>query len=201
MITIKKYLKESEFFVLIIFSFIFIQCSKPSKYNSEDTGINALLLVPKNFGANYFLMRDVIEEYGWNVTHTGVLDSIPSCPWLASHQPIPPIIPDIKISNINISDYQCMIIPPTTGNAAPVQNPVGDLIGSKEALKLISDANQAKVPIYTMCAGSRVLAAANIINGKKMVGSPKFEQEYKAAGAIYVGRPKNDNPPTLDENK
>jgi len=198
--TITYFLRHYVLHILIICSLFSLHCIKSSKQELKNTGINALLLVPKNFGANYFLMKDVIEEYGWNVTHTGVLDTIPPCPWLASHQPIPPIIPDIKISEINIYDYQCLIIPPTTGNAAPVPNPAGDLIESKEAQKLIFDANQANLPIFAMCAGSRVLAAANIVNGIKMVGSPKFEQGYRAAGAIYVGRPKNDNPPTFDEN-
>lgn len=39
------------------------------------------------------------------------------------------------------------------------------------------------VPIFTTCAGVRVLAASDLIAGKKVMGSHHFEEEYAAAGA------------------
>lgn len=164
-------------------------------------GINALVLVPSNTGANYYLMGDVIEEYGWSVTHTGVFDTIMPCPWFASHGPVYPIISDVRLEEItDISDYDCLIIPPSAGNAAPIPNSNSDLIQSKDALMLIKRAVYYGLPVYSTCAGVRVLAAADVVRGKFIVGSPRFRAEYTAAGANYVGRPRNDNPPTIDEN-
>lgn len=167
----------------------------------RSAGIHALFLVPRNVGANYYLMRDVIEEYGWNVTHTGALDTITACPWFATYGQVYPIIPDLRLSDIdNIADYDCLVIPPSAGNYAAIENSNGDLIESKEALALVRQATQRGLAVYSTCAGVRVLAAADVVRGRFIVGSPRFRDEYIAAGANYVGRPGSDNPPTIDEN-
>lgn len=164
-------------------------------------GINALLMVPRNLGANYYLMRDVFEEYGWDITHTGVLDTITPCPWFATHGDVYPIMPDVRIEEIaNISDFDCLIIPPSAGNAAPIPNSNGDLLESPDALMLIKRADYYGLPVFSMCAGVRVIAAADVVRDRFIVGSPRFKDEYIAAGANYVGRPRNDNPPTIDGN-
>lgn len=167
----------------------------------HDNGINVLILTPRNLGANYYLLRDVIEEYGWNVTHTGVLDSILACPWFASHGQVYPLLPDARIEDLeDIEYYDGLIIAPSTGNAAPVEHPVGDIIDSPEALRLIRRAAYYGLPVSATCAGVRALAAADIIQGRFIIGSPRFRQEYIDAGANYIGRPRNDNPPTIDGN-
>ncbi len=164
-------------------------------------GVDALVLVPTNTGANYYLMSDVIEEYGWTVTYTGVFDTIMPCPWFASHGTLYPIVRDLHLEDIdNISEYDCLIIAPSAGNAAPVPNSNGDLIESKEALALIRRAAYYGLPVYSTCAGVRVLAAADVVRDRFIVGSPRFRAEYVAAGANYIGRPQNDNPPTIDGN-
>jgi hypothetical protein len=182
--------------LMMVILFVITSCVKEGK-----EGVNALILAPQNLGANYYLMRDVIEEYGWDVAHTGVLDTIMPCPWFATHGEIYPLIPDVKLEEItDIKDYDCLIIPPSTGNAAPVPNSNSDLLESKEALMLIKRAAYYGLPVFSTCAGVRVLAAADVLRGKFIVGSPRFHDEYVAAGANYVGRPRNDNPPTIDGN-
>jgi len=77
--------------LMMVILFVITSCIKEGK-----EGVNALILAPENLGANYYLMRDVIEEYGWDVAHTGVLDTIMPCPWFATHGEIYPLIPDGK---------------------------------------------------------------------------------------------------------
>ena len=181
--------------VLIVF-IVLVSCA-----SDKSQGINALALVPSNTGANYYLMSDVIEEYGWNVTHTGVFDTIAPCPWFASHGTVYPIIRDKRLEDIaDISDFDCLIIPPSAGNAAPIPNSNADIIQSEDALMLIRRAVYYGLPVFSTCAGVRVLAAADVLSGKFIVGSPRFRDEYTAAGANYIGRPRNDNPPTIDGN-
>jgi len=176
--------------------FVTTTCLKEKK-----DGVNALILAPQNLGANYYLMRDVIEEYGWEVTHTAALDTVMPCPWFAAHGDVYPIIPDVRLNEItDIRDYDCLIIPPSAGNAAPIPNSNSDLLESKEALMLIKRAAYYDLPVFSTCAGVRVLAAADVLRGKFVVGSPRFRDEYVAAGANYIGRPRNDNPPTIDGN-
>jgi hypothetical protein len=164
-------------------------------------GINVLILTPQDLGANYYLIGDVIEEYGWNVTHTGVSDTIAPCPWFAAHGKVYSIFPEVRVADINdVTDYDCLLIAPSTGNAAPSPNSNGDLLESKDALMLIRKAVYLDLPVFATCAGVRVLAAADVLKGRFIIGSPRFRGEYIAAGANYVGRPQNDNPPTIDGN-
>jgi hypothetical protein len=93
-----------------------------------------------------------------------------------------------------------LIIPPSAGNAAPIPNSNSDLLESPEALMLIKRADYYGLAVFSMCAGVRVLAAADIVRNRFIVGAPRFRDEYIAAGANYVGRPRNDNPPTIDGN-
>ena len=161
--------------------------------------IRALFLVSKNYGLNYFLMRDVMDQFGWRVIHTGVLDSIAACPPVSEQLGVQPIIPDIPLSAVeNLDGYDCLVIPPGAGNYNPVPDSYSDFLGSPEALSLVKKAAGAGIPVFTLCSGSRVLAAADVISGKKMVGAPRFVEEYKAAGAVYVGNERNDHPPVID---
>jgi putative intracellular protease/amidase len=169
--------------------------------SGEGEGVHALLLVSENYGLNYFLMRDVFDQFGWKVTHTGVLESITACPPVHEQLGIHPIIPDVPLSAIdNLNEYDCLIIPPGSGNYYPVPNAFGDLLENPEALSLIKRAVEEGLTVFTICSGSRVLAAADVLRGKKMVGSPRFVDEYEAAGAIYLGNERNDSPPVIDGN-
>jgi len=156
---------------------------------SGKQGVNALLLVPRNAGANYYLMRDVLEEYGWNVIHTGVLDTITPCPWFATHGVVYPFVPDVRLEDItDIRDYDCLIITPAAGNAAPIENSHADILESSQALSLIKRADYYGLAVFSMCAGVRVLAAADVVRERFIVGAPRFREEYVAAGANYVAR-------------
>ncbi len=169
--------------------------------SERETGIDVLMLAPRSLGANYYLLRDVIEEYGWSVTHTAVLDTVLPCPWFATHGEVFPLIPDVTIDGLgDIGDYDCLMIAPSTGNAVRVDTACNDVIGSPDALDLITLAVHRGLPVYATCVGVRILAAAGVVQDRFIVGSPRFREEYIAAGANYVGRPGNDNPPTIDGN-
>jgi putative intracellular protease/amidase len=51
--------------------------------------------------------------------------------------------------------------------------------------------------VAAFCGGTRVLAAAGVINGVRVVGHPLYEQEYVDAGGIYVP---DAVPPLVDGN-
>jgi putative intracellular protease/amidase len=188
--------------VLCFFLFSFgCRSDKPDEAPSTKRDVNALFLVSKNFGLNYFLMRDVLDGYGWRVTQTGVLDAISACPPVEKQLGIHPVLPDIPLSGIqDLNDYDCLVIPPGAGNFNPVPDAFGDLLQSPEALNLVKQAVAAGLPVFAICSGSRVLAAADVVQGKRMVGSPRFTEEYRDAGAVYVGNENNDHPPVIDGN-
>jgi len=189
--------------MLLSFAFFNTACQNKEigSTPSDKKDIHALFLVSKNYGLNYFLMRDVMDQLGWRVSHTGVLESITACPPVEKQLGVHPINPDIVLSEIeNLNEYDCLVIPPGSGNYYPVPDAFGDLLESPEALNLIKEAAGMGMPVYAICSGSRVLAAADVVRGKKMVGSPRFVEEYRAAGAVYIGNEKNDHPPVIDGN-
>jgi len=177
-----------------------IHCINKSEVPNS-SGLRALFFVPHYYGANYFLMRDAYEYMGWDVTHVSVSDTCQPCPAFAKVGDIPPIIPDKMVSQIsNFNKYKVLSIVPSPGNFYKIQDPYQDIIGSKEALRFIDVAYENDLAVYAMCAGVKVLAAANIIQGKNIVGSSRFKQDYTEADAIYQGNDKNDNPPLIDGN-
>ncbi|MBU0495152.1 MAG: DJ-1/PfpI family protein [Chloroflexi bacterium] len=93
---------------------------------------------------------------------------------------------DALISTIaDIDGYDILALAPAKGQSNP--DAYGDLLESPQALALVSAAAEKGLVIYAPCAGVRVLAAAGVIDGKRVLGEPKFEDEYVAAGATYVG--------------
>ena len=79
--------------VLIVLT-LTIACSK-KKVSSDAKGVDILFLMSKNYGLNNFLMWDVFDQYGWNVTTMGVLDTVTACPWTIEYWNVPPAIPDL----------------------------------------------------------------------------------------------------------
>lgn len=187
--------------MILVFALTACQAREGGPKATEKREIRMLMLASKNYGLNYFLMRDEFDRFGWKVIHTGVLDSITACPPVHQQLGIHPIIPDVSLSAIkDLRSYDCLIIPPGSGNYNPVPDSFADLLGSTQALDLIRNAVKGGIPVFAICSGSRVLAAADVIRGKRMVGAPRFKEEYKAAGAIYIGNEQNDHAPVIDGN-
>ncbi len=168
--------------------------TKAGKLLSKE--VKVLLFVARNYGLNYFLNKDVFEQYGWTLIHTGVLDSIPACPPVAEQVGIPPLIPDVLVKDISdIRDFDAVVIMPSAGSFNPVPDPFGDILKNQDAMKLISSAAHEGLALSAVCAGVRVLAQADILHKRKVVGSPRFQDEYEAAGAAFLGK---DHPPSID---
>lgn len=182
-------------FFVLIYS---ISCINKNEIRTTPS-LKALFLIPDNYGANYFLMRDAYEHMGWEITQVSITDTCQPCPGFARVGNVPPIIPDKTIPQISdFKKYNALIIVPSPGNFYKIPNPYQDIIESNEALQFISGAYESDLPVYAMCAGVKALAAADIIKGKHVVGSPRFQQDYFKAGAIYKGNDKSDNPPLID---
>jgi len=164
--------------------------------DSSDKGVNALLLMSRDYGVNYFLNRDVFEQYGWNITHTGVLDTIPACAYYYYRLGVPSIIPDMKTSEItDLTNYDCFMIMPSTSAFSPI--PFDEFLHSPPVLSLVNKAVKENLAVYSVCSGARVLAAADVLSGVEVVGNPQFQAEYEAAGATFLGK---DHPAAIDGN-
>ncbi|MBN1969790.1 MAG: DJ-1/PfpI family protein [Candidatus Delongbacteria bacterium] len=153
--------------------------------------VKALVILPKYFGLNTHLIREMMDSYGWEVTLTAVDSTVQPCNYSSSQgsnsYPV-----DIKISDItDVTVYDCVVVASSSwlvvGSTAYM-----DLKNSPECLELIHNANEAGLVVSATCAGMRVLAAADVINGKHVTGKAGngniFLNEVLAAGGIYDGQ-------------
>ncbi len=153
--------------------------------------IKTLFILPNQYGANNFLMLEKFEEFGWDVTISGVTQLVYPCYW-GNTVSVDTIISEIN----NVGHYDCLIIGTSRWWEDP-PNAYGDLLNSQETIDMLVSANDAGLIINASCGGVRVMAAADIINGVNVTGTPYYQTEYTNAGANYLG---SNIPPVIDGN-
>lgn len=174
--------------------------STPSPRIKRHQGVNALLLLPDHYGANYYLNKDNFELFGWNVTVAGVEQVIGPCTSFAAQHGCRGVAVDVLVSDItDVTEYDVLAIMPSTrfSSGRGPDEPYGDLLESHETLELIASAVEEGLVVYAPCAGVRVLAAADVIDGKNVTGRSQFKDEYVAAGATFIG---SSPPAVIDDN-
>lgn len=151
----------------------------PTSIKSVDINtkeIQSLVIIDNDFGENYLMIMSKMELFGWNVTLAGPTKLVTSCPPSGSYE----YEVDILFSDIDdICSYHCITILPGRDH----QN----LLSNKDnILGLIRQASKNNIVIAGWCRSVRVLAAADIINGRNVTGNDLFELEYEAAGATFI---------------
>ncbi len=157
--------------------------------------VEVLVVLSRYFGGNTFLNLDQFRQHGWRITLTAVTPTVIPCPFFDAS----PISVDFLLSDVqSVAPYDVIAIMPASTQALGT-DVYGDLLGSPHALELIASAADSGVVVSAICAGPRVLAAADCLDGISIVGSPgpgdAFLNEYLAAGAIYLGE---DHAPVID---
>jgi len=178
--------------ILLLFLFLFLT----NETNAQQ--VKALHILSQYYGLNYYLDMEMFESFGWEVTLAGVTPTVAPCPWATGH---PARTVDVLISEItDVTQYDCIIIASQNWRYNN-QTAYSDLLDNQDALDLISAANDSGLVIWATCAGARVLAAANVINGVKVQGQAGtgnlYVNEITAAGGIYMG---SQLPPVIDGN-
>jgi hypothetical protein len=183
--------------VLLVSAFVLVQTGSfppapsPAEASNGDPGeVKVLILVAENYGANYNLIRDVMELYGWDLTTVGVTPTVSQCFYGG------PITVDTLVTEItDVSDFDVLLI--TTTRVLQTGGSHAQLLASPEALNLVADAVAESLLVVSQCGGTRVLAAAGVINGVTVTGKAEYLQEYLDAGAVWAGE---TDTPTVDGN-
>lgn len=156
-------------------------------------GIRVLLHASPMYGANYFPNRDLFEENGWIPTLAGLAGEIQPCAFLARYG-VGPLRPAIKTDRAGAAyPFRAVALVPASSQGSGA--PFADLIASPPALEALRSAAGAGIPLLSICSGVRVLAAAGLVRGRRVVGEPKFQAEVEAAGGVFFGQ---DHPPVVD---
>ncbi|MBN1423419.1 DJ-1/PfpI family protein [Candidatus Fermentibacteria bacterium] len=157
--------------------------------------VEALVIVPQHYGANAFFYLNDFRLFGWHITITGTADTIAACAGFAGPLGCPPLGVDLRLDEItDITAYDVVAI---MSSAQPGTSPAQDLLNSPHALDLIHTAVDSGLAVAAWCASVRVLAAADVLDGVSVTGSPAYQSEYEAAGATFVG---GNHYPVVDEN-
>jgi putative intracellular protease/amidase len=163
----------------------------PAPGSGEDPGeVKALLLMCNGYGANYFLIRDVMELYGWDVTTAAVTPTVTKC-YYGSALTVDTLVTEIA----DVSQFDILAI--MTSRLLQPGGSHAQLLASPEGLDLVGRAAADSILVVALCGGTRVLAAAGVIEGVLVTGKEDYLQEYLDAGAVWAG---DTGIPVLDGN-
>ena len=151
----------------------FVTDNVDASIESQDP-VEILLLLDHGYGGNVPFIMDIFERYGWSMTTTGLNETLISCSSLGFEE----LTVDILMTEISdLSQFDAITIMP--GNSH-------DLLRTNQtSLNLINDAVSEGLVVSAWCRGVRVLAAADVIDGKNITGNADYEAEYIAAGATF----------------
>ncbi|MFW9843063.1 MAG: DJ-1/PfpI family protein [Candidatus Thorarchaeota archaeon] len=136
--------------------------------------IRILFVMDQDFGYCYGPIRTVFERFGWEITTTALNASLTSCNY--AHNYVLEV--DILLTDItDVTEYDIVTIMPGSSHDA--------LRTNETALNLIRDAVSENLIVTAWCRAVRVLAAADVIDGKNVTGRADYQAEYEAAGATF----------------
>ena len=159
------------------------------------TTTRILLLVGDQIGANCISggrklsILDKFARFGWNTTLAGTATKVSPCSF-AAKRGAKPLSLDCLVEDIaDIRAFDAISILPGPSHNALSQ--------SKAAISLIRDAFAAGLIMSGWCHGVRVLAAAGVVDGRRVVCHSDDREVIENAGGKFVG---HDHPPVIDGN-
>ena len=165
----------------------------PPVQASRSGEMRVLMLVCRDYGANYNLIRDAMELRGWQVTVATTRASCRPCPF-SEALGATAMTGDLLIDDLpDVTQYDILAIMPATATTGTSHQ---QMLDSPAALQLVASAAAGDLVVAAFCGGTRVLAAADVIQGRRVTGHPTYQAEYIAAGAEFV----ETTPPLLDGN-
>ena len=155
--------------------------------------VRILLLAGDRYGANCFMggrklsIADKFASYGWDVITAGVTRSLAPCPF-AAKKGADPILLDCVADDLGgVHTFDAVSILPGPSHEG--------LMTSNAVLAFVRDASRTGLVVSGWCRGVRVLAAADIVHGRRIVCHADDRQMIEDAGGIFVG---HDHPPVTD---
>jgi len=153
--------------------------------NTQADPIKILFVMDEDFGSCYGPIRIVFERFGWNITTTALTETLTSCNFAHNVQ----LDVDILLTEISdVTEYDVVTVIPGSSHDA--------LRANETALDLIRSAVSENLIVTGWCRAVRVLADADVIDGKNVTGNVDYQAEYEAAGATFF----ESSPPITDGN-
>jgi len=161
--------------------------------NGTERPMRMLLLWGDLYGANCtssakkLSIVDKFRRFGWDLTSAGAKRAVRPCAFAQQHG-AEAIELDCTLEEIgDVTEYDGISVMPGPQHRGLIVSPV--------AMEVICRAADEGLVIGAWCRGVRVLAAADVLRGKRVVGHADDRDAIEAAGGVYVG---HDHPPAID---
>jgi putative intracellular protease/amidase len=161
--------------------------------NDGKRPMRMLLLWGDLYGANCTMSTkklsivDKFHRYGWELTSAGATRTVEPCGF-ARERGADGIPMDCTFDEIgDIEEFDGLSVMPGPSHR--------DLIDTPAVLVMIRRAADAGLVVSGWCRGVRVLASADVLRGRQVVGHVDDRDAIETAGGIYVG---HDHPPVID---
>jgi putative intracellular protease/amidase len=153
--------------VLAILAFV-VLCVSGLSAPDLSNGVQVLAMLADPYGANTYLLKNQFELMGWEITLMGIDRTIPACSRLCST-----LFADASVDEIeSASAYDVLVVMPTPGTFQRKQNPVGDLRDSDLAVRLVREAYDTGLTLYTGCSGILLFGDAGLLEGANVIAHP-----------------------------
>ena len=155
--------------------------------------VRMLLLVGDLIGANCLSggkklsILDKFERYGWDLTLAAATKRAAPCGFAAKRGMEAPTIDRLIDDVADVQEFDGVSVLPGPSHTG--------LIESERVLQLLREAVEAGLVVSAWCRGVRVLAAADVIRGKQVVGHEEDREFIEQRGGVFVGQ---DHPPITD---
>ena len=151
-----------------------VNSSEATTFVTQDSDVKILLLLDHEYGGNYIFIREILEEqFGWDVTTVALESTVSPCTFHSVYLDV-----DVTVDNLTqLSSYDCLSMMPG--------GQVDNLLASQDVMNLINSAVSNGLVVSAWCRSVRVLAAADVIDGKDVTGNADYESEYVDAGATF----------------
>jgi hypothetical protein len=153
--------------------------------DAQHDPVKILFVMDEDFGYCYGPIRTVFERFGWSITTTSLNETLTSCNYAHDYE----LEVDILLTEISdVTEYDIVTILPGESH--------DNLRANETALDLIRAAVSESLIVTAWCRAVRVLADADVIDGKNVTGNVDYQAEYEAAGATFF----ESSPPITDGN-
>ena len=158
-----------------------------------DRPVRMLLLFGDLYGANCTSDQkklSIVTKYrrcGWELTLAGAERTVQPCAF-AQQRGAEPLKLDCTIDELSdVTEFDGIVVMPGPAHR--------DLIDSPAAMETIRRAADEGLVVSGWCRGVCVLAAADVLRGKRVVGHADDKDAIERAGGRFVGQ---DHPPVID---
>lgn len=134
----------------------------------------AVLIADQFEDSEYARPVEVFRQEGYEIVHLG----LKAGKWVRGKKGKAEALIDRAVTEVSARDFDALLIP---GGNSPSR-----LRKSADAVRLVRDLVESGRPVFAICHGPQLLAAAGVLKGRRITGYRSIIQEIERAGAQFI---------------